>query len=108
MTNACTAKDWIVESMGKHAIERHFVAMSTNKKAVKDFGINTENMFKFWDYVGGRYSVWSAIGLSLMLSIGPSRFQEMLEGAHAMDCHFLEAPPRRKPTCHIRNARNLE
>ncbi len=71
---------------------KHFVAVSTNAEKVSEFGIDTANMFAFWDWVGGRYSMWSAIGLSLMLAIGPDNFRELLAGAHAMDEHFRTAP----------------
>src|SRR6185437_7124309 len=74
------------------AIARHFVAVSTNADAVAAFGIDTGNMFEFWDWVGGRYSMWSAIGLSVMLAIGPERFDELLAGAREMDEHFRTAP----------------
>jgi glucose-6-phosphate isomerase len=75
----------------KH-VAKHFVALSTNTKAVSAFGIDTANMFKFWDWVGGRYSLWSAIGLSIAIYIGFDNFQELLTGAHAMDRHFKETP----------------
>lgn len=92
MTNASTARSWLVGKLGEAAVEHHFAAMSTNAKRVKDFGINTNNMFEFWDFVGGRYSVWSAIGLSICCSIGFERFEEFLEGAHTVDEHFHNAP----------------
>ncbi len=93
MTNAHTARRWLVEkSKDESAVENHFVAMSTNKEAVVKFGINPDHMFEFWDWVGGRYSLWSAIGLSIALSIGFERFTELLEGAHAMDNHFKDTP----------------
>ncbi len=96
MTNARTARDWFLQS-GAHssAIARHFVAVSTNGPAVAAFGIDTDNMFEFWDWVGGRYSLWSAIGLPIAISIGYQRFVELLEGAHAMDCHFRDQPMER-------------
>ncbi len=90
MTNAQTAKDWLSVHLGEKATKNHFVAVSTNTKAVKAFGIDTKNMFVFWDFVGGRYSLWSAIGLSLMIGIGYDGFIELLEGAHEMDMHFKE------------------
>ena len=90
MTNAQTAKDWISVHLGEEATKHHFVAVSTNSKAVKAFGIDAKNMFVFWDFVGGRYSLWSAIGLSLMIGIGYDGFIEMLEGAHELDQHFKE------------------
>lgn len=92
LTNARTARDWIVSALGGDAVERHFVAVSTNGKGVADFGIDTANMFGFWDWVGGRYSMDSAVGFSLMVAIGPERFEEMLAGFHSMDEHLRSAP----------------
>jgi glucose-6-phosphate isomerase len=93
LTNATSARDWIVGQLGdERAVARHFVAVSTNAEKVAAFGIDTENMFGFWDWVGGRYSMDSAIGLSTMIAIGPDRFDEMLAGFHAMDEHFRTAP----------------
>jgi glucose-6-phosphate isomerase len=93
MTNAATARDWLVSALGDtSAVAKHFVAVSTNADAVSTFGIDVMNMFGFWDWVGGRYSMDSAIGLSTMVAIGPDRFQEMLAGFHAMDEHFRTAP----------------
>ncbi len=92
LTNAMTARDWLTTSLSESAVAKHFVALSTNAKAVSAFGIDTANMFEFWDWVGGRYSLWSAIGLSIALAVGMDRFEEMLAGAHAMDEHFLTAP----------------
>jgi glucose-6-phosphate isomerase len=93
LTNARSAREWVVRSLGdERAVAKHFVAVSTEAKRVADFGIDTSNMFEFWDWVGGRYSMCSAIGLSTMISIGPSRFREMLAGFHAMDEHFRSAP----------------
>ena len=92
LTNARSARDWIRERLGEDAVVQHFVAVSTNGEKVRDFGIATENMFGFWDWVGGRYSMESAIGLSTMIAIGPEQFNEMLEGFHAMDEHFRTAP----------------
>ena len=93
MTNALTARDWFVNKSGDAAqVAKHFVALSTNEKAVVEFGIAKENMFEFWDWVGGRYSLWSAIGLSIALTIGFSNFRQLLEGAHAMDNHFKTQP----------------
>lgn len=93
MTNAHTARSWFLETCGneKH-ISKHFAAVSTNEKQVREFGIDPQNMFEFWDWVGGRYSISSAIGLSVALTIGYSRFAEMLEGMFAMDEHFRTAP----------------
>ncbi|EGO4656490.1 glucose-6-phosphate isomerase [Escherichia coli] len=93
MTNAHSARDWFLKAAGdeKH-IAKHFAALSTNAKAVGEFGIDTANMFEFWDWVGGRYSLWSAIGLSIVLSIGFDNFVELLSGAHAMDKHFSTTP----------------
>ena len=96
MTNAHTARKWFLEHAGdENHIAKHFVAISTNEKKVREFGINTENMFMFWDWVGGRYSLWSAIGLSISCTIGFEHFVELLEGAHSMDIHFRETPFRR-------------
>jgi glucose-6-phosphate isomerase len=94
LTNATEARRWLVAELGDDAVPRHFVAVSTNAEKVAEFGIDTANMFGFWDWVGGRYSVDSAIGLSLMLSIGPDHFHELLQGMHAIDTHFREAPLR--------------
>ena len=90
MTNARTCRKWLVDALGEHAVAKHFVAVSTNTKEVSKFGINPENMFEFWDFVGGRYSMWSAIGLSLALMVGMDNFEKMLDGAYAMDRHFAE------------------
>jgi glucose-6-phosphate isomerase len=96
MTNAGTAREWVVGALDDEAaIAKHFVAVSTNGEEVSRFGIDTDNMFGFWEWVGGRYSMDSAIGLSTMLAIGAERFGEMLTGFHAMDEHFLEAPTER-------------
>jgi glucose-6-phosphate isomerase len=93
LTNARTARDWLLSKVGApKAIAKHFVAVSTNAERVAEFGIDTENMFEFWDWVGGRYSVDSAIGLSLMVAIGPERFRDMLAGFRQMDEHFRTAP----------------
>ncbi len=92
MTNAATAKSWITTALGDGAVARHFVAVSTNAEAVADFGIDIEQMFGFWDWVGGRYSVDSAIGLSLMLGIGPEHFRAFLDGFHQIDRHTATAP----------------
>jgi glucose-6-phosphate isomerase len=93
MANARTARAWFLESAGDDAaIARHFVAMSTNTEAVTAFGIDPANMFEFWDWVGGRYSLWSAIGLSIVLAIGMDEFEELLAGAFAVDEHFQQAP----------------
>lgn len=93
MTNALTARQWFLEQAKDEAhIALHFAALSTNEKAVKAFGINPENMFEFWDWVGGRYSLWSAIGLSIALTVGFDNFKALLEGAHAADKHFAETP----------------
>jgi glucose-6-phosphate isomerase len=94
MANAHSARDWILDGLGGDtaAVAKHFVAVSTNADEVATFGIDTDNMFGFWDWVGGRYSFDSAIGLTLMISIGPDRFREMLAGLHAMDEHFRTAP----------------
>ena len=95
MTNAKSARDWLLAGLnaGEEAVAKHFVAVSTNAEGVAGFGIDTDNMFGFWDWVGGRYSMDSAIGLSTMLAIGPARFAELLAGFHAMDEHFRTAEP---------------
>jgi glucose-6-phosphate isomerase len=94
MTNALTAREWLLSGLGgeESAVARHFAAVSTNAEEVEKFGIDTENMFGFWEWVGGRYSMDSAIGLSTMVAIGPEHFREMLAGFHEMDEHFREAP----------------
>jgi glucose-6-phosphate isomerase len=94
LTNARTAREWLLEGVGgdEAAVAKHFVAVSTNAERVAEFGIDTANMFGFWDWVGGRYSMDSAIGLSLMVAIGPERFRELLDGFHAMDEHFRTTP----------------
>ncbi|MBT2528801.1 glucose-6-phosphate isomerase [Streptomyces sp. ISL-99] len=94
ITNATSARDWLLTSLRAEsdAVAKHFVALSTNAGKVADFGIDTANMFEFWDWVGGRYSYDSAIGLSLMIAIGPARFREMLDGFHLVDEHFRTAP----------------
>ncbi|AOV18436.1 glucose-6-phosphate isomerase [Acidihalobacter aeolianus] len=94
LTNAHTAREWLLDYYGdEKAVARHFVAVSTNAEAVHDFGIDTANMFAFWDWVGGRYSLWSAIGLPIALYIGMDAFEDLLAGAHQMDEHFRSAPP---------------
>lgn len=94
ITNATSARDWLLTGLraGQEAVAKHFVALSTNAGKVEDFGIDTANMFEFWDWVGGRYSYDSAIGLSLMIAVGPERFREMLDGFHLVDEHFRTAP----------------
>ncbi|MGI5865051.1 MAG: glucose-6-phosphate isomerase [Myxococcales bacterium] len=92
ITNARSARAWLVERLGDAAVPKHFVAVSTNAAEVSKFGIDTENMFGFWDWVGGRYSLWSAIGLPIACFIGMDRFEELLTGAHAMDEHFRTQP----------------
>ncbi|MFC8291811.1 glucose-6-phosphate isomerase [Streptomyces sp. NPDC057242] len=95
ITNATSARDWLLAGLGagQEAVAKHFVALSTNAEKVEEFGIDTTNMFEFWDWVGGRYSYDSAIGLSLMIAVGPERFREMLDGFHLVDEHFRTAPP---------------
>ncbi|MEU3569006.1 glucose-6-phosphate isomerase [Kitasatospora sp. NPDC036755] len=97
ITNAVSARDWLLGGLdaGTEAVAKHFVALSTNAQGVQDFGIDTANMFEFWDWVGGRYSYDSAIGLSLMIAIGPDAFREMLDGFHLVDEHFRTAPAER-------------
>jgi len=93
LTNARSARAWCTDALrDESAVAKHFAAVSTNGAAVAKFGIDPQNMFEFWDWVGGRYSVGSAVGLSLMIAIGPERFREMLAGFHAMDEHFRTAP----------------
>ncbi|MFJ9625045.1 glucose-6-phosphate isomerase [Streptomyces sp. NPDC101181] len=94
ITNATSARDWLLTELraGQDAVAKHFVALSTNAEKVEEFGIDTDNMFEFWDWVGGRYSFDSAIGLSLMIAVGPERFREMLDGFHLVDEHFRTAP----------------
>ncbi|MCB1559169.1 MAG: glucose-6-phosphate isomerase [Alphaproteobacteria bacterium] len=94
MLNAQMAKDWLLKSATTDAIPKHFVALSTNAKGVKDFGISLSNMFPFRDWVGGRYSLWSAIGLSISLAVGFDNFRKLLDGAHDMDQHFQNAEPK--------------
>ncbi len=92
IANARRAREWIVAALGDAAVSSHFAAVSTNAKAVRAFGIAEDNQFGFWNWVGGRYSLWSAIGLSIIVSLGPERFAALLAGAHAMDRHFATAP----------------
>ena len=92
LTNARSARAWLVDHLGESAVANHFVAVSTNAEAVSEFGIDAENMLGFWDWVGGRYSLMSAVGLSLAIAIGSEGFAELLDGAHEMDRHFAEAP----------------
>jgi glucose-6-phosphate isomerase len=93
LTNARTARDWLVSHLGEDkAVVRHFVALSTNTQAVADFGIDVDNMFEFWDWVGGRYSLWSAIGLSIAIYVGMDNFEKLLDGAYDMDEHFRTTP----------------
>lgn len=99
MTNAHTARDWLVDNSGgqapKNIVSKHFIAVSTNSSRVEEFGIDPDNMFRFWDWVGGRYSLWSAVGLSIALSIGYDRFVELLQGGHDADNHFQQSDPAR-------------
>ena len=92
ITNALSAREWLVSKLGIQAVASHFVALSTNAAKVKEFGIDEKNMFEFWDFVGGRYSLWSAIGLPIACFIGFDKFTELLEGAYYMDRHFLDTP----------------
>ncbi|MDP6785791.1 MAG: glucose-6-phosphate isomerase [Rhodospirillales bacterium] len=92
LTNARSARHWLTDALGEDAVGRHFVALSTNAEAVRAFGIEPDNMFAFWDWVGGRASLWSAIGLPIAVAIGMDRFEDLLAGAHVMDRHFAEAP----------------
>jgi glucose-6-phosphate isomerase len=95
MQNAATARAWLVAALGEAAVKNHFVAVSTNLPAVAKFGIDTANAFEFWDWVGGRFSLWSAIGLPLALAVGYANFAQLLAGAHAMDQHFFNTPVER-------------
>ena len=99
LANAQAARAWLTAAAGDEAaVARHFVAVSTNTEGVRSFGIDTANMFAFWDWVGGRFSLWSAVGLSIAVGLGMAAFEALLAGAHAMDTHFREAPlpaPRR-------------
>jgi glucose-6-phosphate isomerase len=92
IANATTARGWLVEALGAPAVAKHFVALSTNREKVAAFGIDTQHMFEFWDWVGGRFSLWSAIGLSIAIAIGFDRYQELLAGARSMDHHFKTRP----------------
>jgi len=94
ITNGETARDWLLKAAGgdKSSVAKHFIALSTNEKLVSAFGIDTKNMFQFWDWVGGRYSLWSAIGMSIALGVGMDDFEKLLEGAHFMDNHFKSTP----------------
>ncbi len=92
LANARRARTWIVDALGEAAVSAHFAAVSTNTDAVRAFGIAEDRMFGFWDWVGGRYSLWSAVGLSIVIGLGPDRFDALRAGAHAMDRHFVEAP----------------
>jgi glucose-6-phosphate isomerase len=92
ITNAQTARGWTVKALGADAVKNHFVALSTNEKKVAEFGIDVKNMFEFWDFVGGRYSLWSAIGLPIACAVGYEKFEELLDGAFYMDNHFLNMP----------------
>ena len=94
LANARVAREWLVQALGHDAVEKHFVALSTHSDAVRAFGIDTTNMFEFWDWVGGRFSVASAIGLSVMIAVGPETFEEFLSGMHFMDIHAAEAVGR--------------
>jgi len=92
LLNAQSAKHWLTQSLGQNAVERHFLAVSTNQEAVKQFGIREENIFPMWDWVGGRYSLWSAVGIGIALAIGNENYRQLLSGAEMMDRHFLTAP----------------
>ncbi len=95
MTNAQTARKWVADALGEAAVGAHFAAVSTALDRVAAFGIAEDRVFGFWDWVGGRYSVWSAIGLPVMIAIGPEDFRKFLAGAHSMDVHFRDAPLER-------------
>lgn len=89
LTNAKTCRKWLIDALGEHAVAKHFIALSTNRTEVEKFGINPDNMFEFWDFVGGRYSLWSSIGMIIAIAVGFKNFERMLSGAYAMDMHFL-------------------
>lgn len=95
LTNARTCRKWLVNALGEHAVDKHFVALSTNKEEVVKFGINPDNMFAFWSFVGGRYSLWSAIGLIICIAVGFENFEKLLDGANTMDEHFRTATPEK-------------
>jgi glucose-6-phosphate isomerase len=100
MTNAFTAREWFLEhAIDEKHIAKHFAALSTNEAAVVKFGINKRNMFRFWDWVGGRYSLWSAIGLSIALTIGYKNFEELLAGAYDSDQHFRNSSFEKNIPC---------
>ncbi len=108
MTNAHSARKWLLSSANDEgAVAKHFAAMSTNIDAVRKFGIDTRNMFEFWDWVGGRYSLWSAIGLSIALYLGIDRFEELLNGAYKVDCHFRSTPIEQQYSCNHGLARRM-
>ena len=110
LANAHSARSWLLDNLDgddDSAVAKHFVALSTNAEGVADFGIDTENMFTFWDWVGGRYSMDAAIGLSLMIAIGPAAYSEMLSGFHAMDTHFRHTPLSIEHTRATRTHRHL-
>lgn len=92
LTNAQTVRSWFLKGAPEAAISKHFVAVSTNLEAIAQFGITSENTFPMWDWVGGRFSLWSAVGLSISCAVGYDHFEELLRGAHEMDLHFQEAP----------------
>ena len=92
LSNATTVRQWFVEQLGETAVAQHFVAVSTNLEAIQDFGIVSENVFPMWNWVGGRFSLWSAVGLSIALAVGYDHFEGLLDGAHQMDVHFKEEP----------------
>ncbi len=95
-----SARDWfLAAAKDESQVAKHFVALSTNGEEVAKFGIDTNNMFEFWDWVGGRYSLWSAIGLSIILSVGFDNFVQLLNGAHAMDKHFTQTPLEKNIPC---------
>jgi glucose-6-phosphate isomerase len=108
MTNAFSSRKWLLDKLGsEEAIKKHFVAISTNESAVEAFGISAEHMFEFWDWVGGRYSLWSSIGLSIAIFIGMDNFEDLLLGAHEIDNHFRDAPLEKKYSCYISNDWNM-
>ena len=92
LSNPTTAKEWLVDALGEKAVADHFVAVSTNLQMINDFGIDPQNVFPMNDWVGGRFSLWSSVGLSIALGVGPDHFEELLQGANAMDTHFANTP----------------
>ncbi len=108
LANARRVRGWLTAKLGEGAVPRHFAAVSTNAAAMDEFGVGRDARFAMWDWVGGRYSLWSAVGLAIELAIGTQNFEAMLAGAHAMDRHFREQPVARQPARAARVACGLE